>query len=105
MAMVQPQVVVPMRRRHERRAAERFEMELPMTLERLGEGTTRDLSVSGLSFTLPRPCEVGARVDVTIEYLLDGHNFPLRCNATVVRCEPFGSAYTIGARLATAFLD
>lgn len=105
MVMVTPRVVVPLRRRHEQRAAERFEMELPMVLAEGGSGTTRDLSVSGLSFTMPQPCDPGARIEVTIDYLLDGHNFPLRCEATVVRCEPSGEGYTVAARLATAFID
>jgi hypothetical protein len=104
MTMVEPRVV-PLRRRHEQRAAERFEMELPLRLDGGGEGTTRNLSVSGLSFVLAQPREVGAQIDVTIEYLLDGHHFPLRCEATVVRCEPGDAGYTIGARLAAALLD
>jgi hypothetical protein len=105
MAIVEHKVVVPMRRRSEQRAAERFEMELPMKVADGSGGTTRDLSVNGLSFTSAQPYDIGARIDVTIEYLLDGHNFPLRCEALVVRCEPCGAAYTIGARLAAAFLE
>ena len=105
MPIVEPRVVVPLGRRSEQRGAERFDMELPMKVADGAGGTTRDLSVNGLSFTSPRPYEVGARIDVTIDYLLDGHNFPLRCEATVVRCEPCGNAYTVGARLALAFLE
>jgi len=105
MAIMEHKVVVPLGRRSEQRTAERFDMELPMKVADGGGGTTRDLSVSGLSFTSAQPYDVGASIDVTIEYLLDGQNFPLRCEATVVRCEPCGVAYTIGARLAAAYLE
>ena len=48
---------------------------------------------------------VGEQVELTVEYLLDGHNFPLRCEATVVRCDPCPGGFTVGARLAAAFLE
>ncbi|TFY99388.1 PilZ domain-containing protein [Ramlibacter henchirensis] len=105
MAMVEPRVVVPLRRRQEKRGAERFEMELPLTVGNAGAGTTRDLSVSGLSFTSRQPYVVGEEIDVTVEYLLDGHNFPLRCRATVVRCDASPGGFTIGAKLNTAFVE
>ena len=105
MAMLEPRVVVPLRRRQEKRGAERFEMELPLTVGRGEGGVTRDLSVSGLSFTSRQPYVVGEEIDLTVEYLLDGHNFPLRCRATVVRCDPCAGGFTIGARLNTAFVE
>mgnify|MGYP006154405403 CR=1 FL=1 len=49
-----------------------------------------------------RPFEVGTRVAVVIEYLLDGHRYPLRCEAEVVRAEPSGTGWRIGARLRTS---
>lgn len=105
MSTVEPRVVVPLRRRQEQRAAERFEMELPVSLSNGKAGVTRDLSVSGLSFTSREPYVVGEQVELTVEYLLDGHNFPLRCEATVVRCDPCPGGFTVGARLAAAFLE
>jgi len=105
MAMVEPRVVVPLRRRQEKRGAERFEMELPLTVGTGQGGVTRDLSVSGLSFTSRQPYVVGEEIDLTVEYLLDGSNFPLRCRATVVRCDPCAGGFTIGARLNTAFVE
>ena len=105
MAMVDPRVVVPLRRRQEKRGAERFEMEMPLSVGNGEGGVTRDLSVSGLSFTSRQPYVVGEAIDVTVEYLLDGHNFPLRCRATVVRCDPCAGGFTIGARLTTAFVE
>jgi hypothetical protein len=41
----------------------------------------------------------GERVAIVIEYLLDGHNYPLRCQAQVVRCQLQGTRYLVGARL------
>jgi hypothetical protein len=39
------------------------------------------------------------RVEVVIEYLLDGHQYPLRCEAEVVRVEAGDQGYQVGARL------
>lgn len=105
MAIEEPRVVVPLRRRQERRGAERFEMELPLSVTGGQGGVTRDLSLSGLSFTARQPYAVGEKIVLTVEYLLDGHNFPLRCEAEVVRCEACPGGYTVGAKLSTAFLD
>jgi hypothetical protein len=105
MTMVRPRVVVPLRRREEQRGAERFEMEVPVTVRGGQGGVTRDLSVSGLSFTSRQPYAVGERIELTVEYLLDGHTYPLRCEASVVRCDACPGGFTIGARLATAFID
>jgi hypothetical protein len=105
MSTAEPRVVVPLRRRQEKRAAERFEMELPVSVSNGKAGVTRDLSVSGLSFTSREPYVVGEHVELTVEYLLDGHNFPLRCEATVVRCDPCPGGFTVGAKLTTAFLE
>ncbi len=105
MSTVEPRVVVPLRRRQEQRLSERFEMELPVSLANGKAGITRDLSVSGLSFTSREPYAIGEHVELTVEYLLDGHNFPLRCEATVVRCDPCQGGFTVGAKLAAAFLE
>jgi hypothetical protein len=105
MAAVEPRVVVPLRRLEEKRGAERFEMELPVAVGSGKAGITRDLSVSGLSFTSREPYAIGERIDLTVDYLLDGHNFPLRCEAIVVRCEACSGGFTIGAKLTTAFLE
>jgi hypothetical protein len=83
----------------ERRLAERFGAAMPVTVDG-HEGTTQDLSTSGLSFVADRPYELGARVEVVIEYLLDGHQYPLRCEAEVVRSDAAeGGRYKVGARL------
>ena len=105
MPTVEPRVVVPLWRLEEKRGAERFEMEVPLTVEGGSAGVTRDVSVSGLCFTSRDAHAIGQRIELTVDYLLDGHNFPLRCEAVVVRCEPCRGGFTVGVRLATAFLE
>lgn len=92
-------IPVPLQGRSERRAAERIRAEMPLAVDGR-QGVTNDLSASGLSFHADHPYEVGARVDVLIEYLLDGHQYPLHCQAEVVRVQPAAGGYAIGARLA-----
>jgi hypothetical protein len=92
-------IPVPLQTRDERRRAERFVAEMPVHVDGR-ESTTQDLSAGGLSFRADRSYAPGSRVEVVIEYLLDGHQYPLRCEAEVVRSEPCEGGYTIGARLA-----
>ncbi|HYF43201.1 MAG TPA: PilZ domain-containing protein [Ramlibacter sp.] len=105
MQSAQPRVIVPLGRCPEKRAAERFEVSLPLQLQDGQRATTRDISAGGLSFESRTAYPVGSRIDVTIDYVLDGHNFPLQCEAEVVRCVPAGHGFTIGARLVAPFLD
>ncbi|MEJ8838886.1 PilZ domain-containing protein [Ramlibacter sp. AN1133] len=91
-------IPVPLRSRSERREAERFGAAMPVSVDG-APATTQDLSASGLSFLSDRAYEAGARVQVVIEYLLDGHQYPLRCEAEVVRSEPAEGGFRIGARL------
>lgn len=98
MASTGPTIPVLLRRRDERRQAERFVAAMPVTVDG-HPGTTRDLSSSGLSFDSDRPYMPGARIAVVIDYLLDGHSYPLRCEAEVVRLQPTKDGYTVGARL------
>jgi hypothetical protein len=88
----------PLRGRLERRGAERFGAAMPVRVDG-APGTTEDLSASGLSFLSDRGYDTGARIQVVIEYLLDGHHYPLRCVADVVRSEVAGAGYKVGARL------
>ena len=91
-------IPIPLQTRDERRRAERFVASMPVSVDGR-QGTTQDLSASGLSFHADQPYAPGTLVDVVIEYLLDGHNYPLRCQAEVVRSVPGERGYTIGARL------
>lgn len=100
MASTDPTISVPLRRRgeDERRQAERFSAAMPVRIDGR-EATTQDLSATGLSFVSDRPHVPGARVEVVIEYLLDGHHYPLRCEAEVVRVERTEGGFLVGARL------
>lgn len=91
-------IPVPLRTRDERRQAERFAAAMPLSVDGQ-QGTTQDLSTTGLSFHADRDYAPGTLVEVVIEYLLDGHQYPLRCEAEVVRSIPDGDGFTIGARL------
>jgi len=91
-------ISIPLHARSERRAAERFGAAMPVRVDGAA-ATTRDLSASGLSFVSDRTYEAGARVQVVIEYLLDGHQYPLRCEAEVVRSDPAEGGFRVGARL------
>lgn len=92
-------ISVPLRGPAERRTAQRIRAEMPLSVDGRG-GTTTDLSDGGLSFVTEQLYEVGARVDVVVEYLLDGHHYPLHCQAEVVRVVPAPGGYAVGARLA-----
>lgn len=105
MESAQPRVTVSLGRRPEQREAERFDVALPLKLHDGERATTRDISANGLAFAAQRAYPVGSRIDVTIDYLMDGHNFPLTCEAVVVRCVPAPAGFTIGARLVASFLD
>lgn len=82
----------------DRRAAERVQAEMPISIAGR-EGLTSDLSANGLSFVAEQPYEVGTCIEVVIEYLLDGHHYPLHCQAEVVRVRPAPGGYAVGARL------
>jgi hypothetical protein len=92
-------IPVALLRRDERRQSDRYVAEMPVSIDGR-EGTTQDLSSGGLSFIADRAYELGSRIDVVIEYLLDGHNYPLRCQAEVVRVRSCREGFAIGARLA-----
>ena len=105
MQTAQPRVMVPLGRGREQREAERFGVALQLKLQDGERAVTRDISAGGLAFTAQRAYPAGSRIDLTIDYVLDGHNFPLQCEAVVVRCVPAPGGFTIGARLIAPFLD
>ena len=93
-----PTIAVPLHSHSNRRISERYVAAMPVHIE--GEvATTQDLSAHGLSFLTDRRHELGDKVKVTIEYLLDGHNYPLDCEVEVVRVEAVPEGFSIGARL------
>ena len=98
MASASLSIPVLLKTREDRRCADRFEAAMPMRVD--GQpGTTRDLSIDGLSFRAKRPYALGAVLDVVVEYRLDSGTYPLQFQAEVVRSVPEGSGYIVGARL------
>lgn len=81
-----------------KRVAERFQVELPITLEG-DEGSTLDLSATGVKFESSTAPELGAVVDLNLQYLMEGQNFELACRGEVVRVEREGDHFSIAVRL------
>lgn len=93
-----PTIPVQLHARSDKRISERYVASMPVHVG--GEvATTQDLSEHGLSFMTQRRYEPGEHLQVTIEYLLDGHNYPLECEAEVMRVQEGPEGFTIGARL------
>ena len=80
------------------RSAERYEVELPITMEG-EEGATQNLSSTGMLIESSAAPEIGARVEMTLQYLMDGQDFALACQGEVVRVERRGDGYNIAVRL------
>ena len=88
----------------EQRISERFGVGLPYTIDGQ-QGHTNDLSATGLGFESKTCYVVGDVVRMTVCYGLDGHNVPLPCEVEVVRVEPHGDHFKIGARLIRPFFE
>ena len=98
--MLQAAVKIPvLLQARERRGEERVAAAMPVRVNGMG-ATTEDLSTNGLSFIAEHPYPIGARIDVVVEYLLDGHNYPLACEAEVVSVQELPEGWRIGAKLA-----
>ncbi|MBC5764179.1 PilZ domain-containing protein [Ramlibacter albus] len=92
-----PTIAIPLRVR-DKRIAERFEAGMPVKVEGR-ETVTHDLSTHGLSFESDRPYAPGDRVKVIIDFIMDGHSYPLHCDAIVARCLRHGEGFLVGASL------
>ena len=90
---------------YQRRSAARLDVGLPVTLDSGVESQTHDFSAGGLSFESATPLAQGSMVALTVHYCLDGHNFPMECEAQVMHCAPHGSAFLIGARTLKPFFE
>ena len=84
----------------EQRAAQRFGVALRLTIEG-DEGATHDLSATGLYFQSDRSYEVGASMELVLEFPGAGRTHPLTCEAQVVRVTPAGDGFNIAVRLLT----
>ena len=90
--------VIPIFLRTDRRDAKRQGASMPLVVDGL-ETITQDLSETGLSFHSERQYQRGDKIAVTIEYLLDGSHYPLKCEAEVVRVDAAEGGFTVAARL------
>ena len=90
----------------DQRAGDRFGIALPITMEGI-EGESHDISETGILFETAAAAEprVGAKIDMTLEYSMDGHDYRAQCEAEVVRVERVGSKVNVAARLLTPLLS
>lgn len=82
------------------RAAQRFAMALRLKVEG-DEGSTHDMSATGLCFQSTRSYALGAVLELVLEFPDARRVHPLRCEAEVVRCEAVGDDFNIAVRLLT----
>ncbi len=80
------------------RAAERFGLALPITMEG-EECASHDISATGVLLECPAAPELGATVSLTLQYRAEGQDFSLDCLGEVVRVERHGENYNIAVRL------
>ncbi|WP_096696003.1 PilZ domain-containing protein [Polaromonas sp. AER18D-145] len=84
----------------EHRAAQRFGVAVRLTIDG-DEGITHDLSATGLYFQSERSYELGATLELVLEFPGAGRTHPLTCEAQVVRVTPAGDGFNIAVRLLT----
>ena len=82
------------------RSSDRFGIALPITMEG-GEGETHDISETGILFETEFEPEVGARLEMTLQYSIDGQDHHIPCEVQVVRVERVGTKVNVAGRLLT----
>jgi len=85
-------------RQSNERSAQRFDVGVPISVDGK-EGETQNLSSSGMLIESSSAPEIGARVDMTLQYLVNGQDFALHCRGEVVRVQRRGTGYTVAVRL------
>ncbi|MFC5497567.1 PilZ domain-containing protein [Caenimonas terrae] len=82
------------------RSGDRFGIALAVTMDD-GEGETLDISETGILYetSVESQPQVGAKVAMTLEYSVDGHDYRTRCEAEVVRVERVGNRVNVATRL------
>ena len=85
------------------RCGDRFGIALPITMDD-GEGETLDISETGILFETAAASQppLGAKIFMTLEYSMDGHDYQTRCEGEVVRVERVGSVVNVATRLLTS---
>lgn len=82
----------------DQRSCDRFGIALPITMEG-GEGETHDISETGIYFETGSEPAVGARIEMTLQYVMDGHEYQTRCEVEVVRVKRVGDKVNVAGRL------
>ena len=84
----------------EQRSGDRFGIALPITMED-GTGETLDISETGILFETSAASQpqVGAKIALTLQYTMNGHDYHSHCEAEVVRVEQVGSRVNVATRL------
>lgn len=88
----------------DQRSAERYGIALPITMED-AEGETLDISETGILFETGAEPQLGARIDMTLQYMLDGKLYHVGCEAEVVRVERVGDKVNVAAKLLTPLVS
>jgi PilZ domain len=96
--------------RHERRAAQRFDYQLPISIKVVGiegevHGCTQDLSARGAFFYTEAPISEGSELELTLlmpaEITLTA-SMPVRCRGKVLRVARQGGSTKIGVAVQLA---
>ncbi len=88
----------------EQRSSDRFGIALPVTMED-GKGETHDISETGILFETDSEPRLGARLDLTLQYSMDGQRYHMACAAEVVRVQRVGSKVNVAARMLTPLVS
>ncbi len=82
----------------ERRSLHRHALRVPIQIEHVGSGMTRDVSANGVAFEIDAPLSLGSRIRFAIAFA--EHALRLQCEGRVVRIDTSG-----GIALAAATID
>jgi hypothetical protein len=86
------------------RSADRFGLVLPITMEG-EEGSTHDLSATGVLLESPSAQDVGQHVALKLQYRARGQDRQIECSGEVVRVERAGDSFNIAVRLFQPLFD
>ena len=86
----------------DQRAAVRFDTEMPVRIDG-AEGIARNISSTGIYFETDVRQELGALVNLTIEFSLHGQRQRLQCEGKVVRVDARDGRVGVAARLLAPF--
>ena len=90
--------------RREQRVTERFDTTMPVSVGGM-PGVTRNISARGVYFETDVAQRLGALVNFTVEYTLQGRKRYLLCEGKVVRVERQGGRVGVAARLVAPFFE